>query len=52
MNTPAPSGIERIGEKADEQKPLVIYYNNRNQPLAELLNFPIHSSMFDSPKVA
>jgi hypothetical protein len=44
--------IEQIGEKADEQKPLVIYYNNRNQPLAELLNFPIHSSMFDSPKVA
>src|SRR5438477_3251025 len=31
---------ERI-ERANEQKPLVIYYNNRDQPLAELLNFPI-----------
>ncbi len=34
--------VEQIGEKADEQKPLVIYYNNRDQPLEELLSFPIH----------
>ena len=37
--------VEQIGEKADEQKPLVIYYNNRDQPLEELLSFPIHPSM-------
>lgn len=37
--------IKNVGEKTDEKKPLVIYYNNGNQPLAELLNFPIHESM-------
>jgi len=46
--------IEQIGEKADEDFSLKIYYNTHGQPLSELLAFPIHSSMkqgHDSPKV-
>src|SRR5947199_10143317 len=46
--------VEQIGEKADEDFSLKIYYNTHGQPLSELLAFPIHSSMkegHDSPKV-
>jgi hypothetical protein len=46
--------IEQIGEKADEDSSLKIYYNTHGQPFSELLAFPIHFSMaqgHDSPEV-
>jgi hypothetical protein len=49
--------VEQIGEKADEKKNsgVTILYQGGNLSLAELLSFPIHSSMkqeTDSPEVA
>ena len=44
--------VEQVGEKADDKRGLTILYQTGNQPLAELLNFPVHSSMYDSPEVA
>jgi hypothetical protein len=40
------SRVEQIGEPADDKKvSLRIYYNNGDQPLSTLLDFPVHPSM-------
>jgi len=45
--------VEQIGEQADEKKlALNVFYDTGGQGIENLLDFPIHFSMYDSPEVA